>query len=565
MRRSPTTRTTALVAVLALAATGCGLLGSPVYSTPDEVLDALFALQDGAEVRATAELTVDEDEVRGALRDDPEALELFQDAMDGGEAEDVDALLADLEEAQAQLADHAVLLASGADGSARVAAEYRGTVWADLRVGTDLEPDAEPSEGFRFDLQLQVDWATAAEVFDQPDLLGDIDEAAAEIAPFLGDTPEVEPVQRLLVAFLAGELVGIGGEVGPDLLSGLGLGPDELAAATDPGGVLGIGGLDLDHRELAETAFTFDGFRLGGDATVVDVTLEVRAAAELLLDQFAEAPGTMGMTFEDVEEARAELDELPERLTDVATLRFDGAGALQQVRIDVVDVALQLAKAAEPEDSEVAVVERVAAQLDATGLFVVLDVEGVGVGTTETVLGDPDTTVTPEQLAATFGALFLGGLGDGAALPGIEELEGFEDLSESEQQALGLGGSPPAPGLRPDQVAVGDCFDDDTLFGFAPEGTAPTVPCDQPHDNEAFAAIDLGAVTYEELLRDEPDAVACIDEEFEPYVGVGYDQSALIVDVLRPTQEQFEAGVRTSVCYLYGFESLTGSMAGTGT
>jgi len=566
VRRSTTISTTALTTVLALTGAGCGLMASPVHSTPEEVLDALFALQDGAEVRATAELMVDEDEVRDALRDDPEALELFQDAMADGEAEDVDELLADLEEAQAMLADHAVLLASGADGSARVAAEYRGTVWADLRVGTDLEADGDPAEGFRFDLQLQVDWATAAEVFDQPDLLGDLDEAAAEIAPFLGETPDMEPIQRLLIAFLGGEFVGIGGEIGPDLLSGLGLSGEDLTGATDPGGMLGLGGfgeLDLDHRELAATALTFDGFRTDGDATLVDVTLEVRAAAELLLDELAENPGTMGMTFEDVEEARAELSELPERLVDVATLRFDGAGDLQQVRVDLVDVGLQLATAAEPEDDEVAAAARVAGQLDATGLFLVLDVEGVGI---QTVLGDPTTTVTPEQMADALGALYFGALGALGApvMPNPEQFEGFDELSESEQQAITGEIAVPQSGLRPDQLAVGDCFDDEALFGFAPEGAAPTVPCDQPHDNEAFATIDIGATNYDELLRDEPDAVACIDQEFEPYVGTSYDQSALIVDVLRPTQEQFEAGARTSVCYLYGFEPLTGSVAGTG-
>lgn len=431
MHRWTTIRTTVVATVLALLATGCGQLADPVHSTPEEVLDALFALEDGAEVRATAELTLDEGELRDALRDDPEALALFEEALADGEVEDVDALLADLEEAQAALADHAVLLASGADGSGRVAAEYRGTVWADLRVGADLgsdAEDAEDAEGFRFDLQLQVDWATAAEVLDQPDLLGDLDAAAAEIAPFLGGTPELEPVQRLLVAFLGGELVGIGGEVGPDLLAGLGMGQDELAGATDPGGPFDLDELELDHRELAGTAFAFDDFRRDGDATLVDVTLEVRAAAKLLLDRLAQAPDATGMSDGDLEEARADLQELPERLTDVATLRFDSTGVLQQVRVDLVDVALQLARAAEPDDDDVATVERLAGQLDASGLFLLLDVESVG--TNQTVLGDPSTTVTPEQVATAFGAFFLGGLAGGGGLQGLEE------LSQAEEQAL---------------------------------------------------------------------------------------------------------------------------------
>lgn len=584
-------RPLSLAVVTALVATGCGLFADPVVSTEDAALDAILALRDGMEGRVTAELTVDEDEVRDALRDDTEARELL--AEEFGDDGDVEGLLADLEDAQARLAEHALVVATGTDGSARLAGAWRGVVWFDLRGGTDLDAGSDLADGFRLDLQARVDWATVATMMEQPDLLGDLDEAAAEIAPFLGEMPDTDAIEKLVLGFLGGELVGVSGLIGPELLDGLG-----ALGGTD--GSVDTGAsreLDLDPREALATALTIDGFRTDGGDTLADVTIELRAIGELLLDRIAEAPDAFGMTFDEVDEARTELRAAPERLTDVATLRFDGDGVLTQVRTDVLDVMLQAARAAAPDDGDIAVVERVAAQLDATGLFVLLDVESVG--ETPSVLGNPAVTVSPDELTAAFGAVVLGGLTEGlGAFPGgLEGLEGLEGL-----QGLGLPGdaegdegapddgtpdddtSDDAPDeeapdedtsdegttptfsdetLRPQELSVGDCFDDDVLFGFAPANADATVPCEQEHDNEAFATVETTAETYDDMMRNESDAVECIDA-FEDYVGVPYAESELVVDVLRPSEAEFADGARTSVCYLYGFERLTGSMAGTG-
>ena len=537
------------VVLTALVATGCAGQGDPSVSSPDEVLDALLALRDGATARVTAALELDRDEVRDVLRQDPAALELFGEAVGAGDADvDVDALVAELEAAQAALADHAVVLATGADGSTRIAAEYRSTVWADLRVRVQDGTAPAPDGGVPVDLQLQVDWATAAEVLDQPDLLGDLDEAAARIAPFLGDVPALAPVQELVVAFLGGELVGVTGAFDPAVLGAFGLSAQELADAGGAGAVRGLDGLGVAPRQLAGTAFTFDGYRRDGAATVVDVTLELRAVGELVLDRLAEAPDALGLSFEDVQEARAALDDLPDRLADVATLRLDASGALEQVRVDLLDVAAQLAGGTASGDEDLATVRRVVGELDATGLFLLLDVQDVQ--RAESVLGDPGTTVTPEQLADAFGALVLGGLGGGL------------DPSALDLGAGGrVGGELFGEGLRPDQLTVGDCFDDDALFGYLEEGAAVTVPCAEPHDNEAFAVVAAEASSHEQLVRDQPDALACIDA-FADHVGVAYADSELVVDVVRPTAARFEAGDRDSVCYLYG--PMTGSAAGTG-
>lgn len=416
---------TALLVVAVLAA-GCGLGATPVVSTEDEVLDALLALRDGAEGRLTASLELDEDEVRGVLRDDAEARALLEDQLGGGDTEE---LLDDLRTARERLAEHAVLLATGADGSGRLALETNGTVWLDLRARSDLGPGDDPTTGFGLDLQARIDWATAAEVLEQPDLLGEVDAAVAEVAPYLEGVPGTAAIQQVLLGLLAGELVAISGDVGPALLDGLGALGGAPADATVDGTTLPE--LDLDPRTLAATALSFDDFRRDGDDTLVDVTLELRAAAEVILDQLATAPDAAGLTFEDVEEARAELADLPERLTDVAVLRLGPDGTLRQVRVDVLDAAVQLARAT--DDPDVAVAERVAAQLDATGLFVVLDVTGVG--STGTVLGDPSASATPDDVVRAVSALLFGGLTGGA--DGLLELGELEALLEQPAPADG--------------------------------------------------------------------------------------------------------------------------------
>lgn len=414
-----------LAALLALAtgAAGCGFGADPVVTTPDEVLDALFALQDGAEGRLTAVLELDEGEVRDVLRDDEAARALLEEQFGDG---DVDDLVAELETARERLAEHALLLATGADDSGRIAVESRGEVWLDLRARSDLQPGADPADGFQLDLQARVDWAVLAELAEEPDLLADLDDAAAELAPFLGDLPETAAVERVLLGLLAGELVAISGDVGPALLEGLGaLGGAPADAAVDRSA---LPELDLDPRELAATALSFDDFRRDGDDTLVDVTFELRAAATAVLDQLAAAPDAAGMTFEDVEDVRAELDGLPERLTDVAVLRLGPDGLLRQVRTDVLDVAAQLGRAGDPDDADLATVERVAAQLDATGLFVVLDVTDVG--TTPTVLGEPTATASPDDVVRAVSTLLFAGLrGDGTdAGSGLDGLGALEDL-----------------------------------------------------------------------------------------------------------------------------------------
>ncbi len=117
---------------------------------------------------------------------------------------------------------------------------------------------------------------------------------------------------------------------------------------------------------------------------------------------------------------------------------------------------------------------------------------------------------------------------------------------------------------------VGDCFDDPEDLELGTLSTAvdlAALPCDEPHDNEAFALIDL------EGADDEFPGVDTISEEgrelclaeFEPHVGIDHDTSALEFDAyLTPTEETWEAGDREVVCAVYNgdLSPLTGSVKG---
>ena len=393
-----------------LLVAGCGLGATPAVGSQDEVVDALLALGDGAEGRLTAVLAYDEGEVRDALRGDAEARALLEEEL--GDA-DVEALLEELATTRDRLADHAVLLGTGADGSGRVAAEYRGRVWVDLRASSDLGDDPAGEE--RVDLQARVDWTTVSELLEEPDLLGDLDELATEVVPFLDALPETDAVQRVLLGLLGGELVAISGEVGPELLDGL-----ASLTGTPDRDPADLRALDLDPRQVLTTALAFDGFRTDGDDTLVDVHLELRAAAELVLARVAAAPAAFGTTPEDVADAQARLADLPARLDGVALLRLDADGTVQQVRADVLDVAMQLARAVDAEDPALSAAERLAAELDATGLFVLLDVSAVGA--TPTVLGDPIATATPEEVVRAVGGVLFGGLAGGLGEAALQDL-----------------------------------------------------------------------------------------------------------------------------------------------
>ena len=108
-----------------------------------------------------------------------------------------------------------------------------------------------------------------------------------------------------------------------------------------------------------------------------------------------------------------------------------------------------------------------------------------------------------------------------------------------------------------DDIAVGDCLNipDEDVFS-----TIDPLDCNEPHDLEVFALIDLSTVSPEySSIASYPgdDAVyeAAFNEcwdEFEFYVGVPYEESVIYLDVFTPTLEGWdERGDRIANCVLY--------------
>ncbi len=113
------------------------------------------------------------------------------------------------------------------------------------------------------------------------------------------------------------------------------------------------------------------------------------------------------------------------------------------------------------------------------------------------------------------------------------------------------------------QVRIGDCFDDASSFGDEVTNL-PGVPCADPHDNEAYALIDLTIATYpgEDAIADLANA-SCL-ERFESFVGRDYDSSSLELFALYPSTESWQQNDREVICAVYDMNSskLVGSVKG---
>ncbi|HUP17153.1 MAG TPA: septum formation family protein [Acidimicrobiia bacterium] len=111
-------------------------------------------------------------------------------------------------------------------------------------------------------------------------------------------------------------------------------------------------------------------------------------------------------------------------------------------------------------------------------------------------------------------------------------------------------------------LEVGTCFDDTNETEVS---SVPEVDCSEPHDNEVFAVFDYtesdifpGSTAMNDAAQE-----LCVGE-FEAYVGLSYEESALEVLAITPTQGSWDSGDREILCALYNldFSKLTGSMQG---
>jgi hypothetical protein len=113
---------------------------------------------------------------------------------------------------------------------------------------------------------------------------------------------------------------------------------------------------------------------------------------------------------------------------------------------------------------------------------------------------------------------------------------------------------------------AGDCFDDPSGDPSQVEELA-AVPCTQPHDNEIYYTFDLtdsdfpGQDAMTSAAFDE-----CLGDAFTAYVGISWEETALDVFPVLPTEVSWGSGDRTVYCVVFNpdYSKLEGSVKGSG-
>jgi hypothetical protein len=111
---------------------------------------------------------------------------------------------------------------------------------------------------------------------------------------------------------------------------------------------------------------------------------------------------------------------------------------------------------------------------------------------------------------------------------------------------------------------AGECTNDDLSGNI---GEIDTVDCDDEHTAEAFAQFDLDGDDFPGADEVSTQATeGCQGDRFEDYVGLDYQSSIYLVNVITPTEETWDNDDRTVICVINGTtdgSSLEGSAEGT--
>ena len=114
-------------------------------------------------------------------------------------------------------------------------------------------------------------------------------------------------------------------------------------------------------------------------------------------------------------------------------------------------------------------------------------------------------------------------------------------------------------------IRAGDCFDDSDGWGDE-ISSLPGVPCTEPHDNEAYAVITVDMSDYPgDDAMGEMAMEKCLDR-FHGFVGAAYEDSALDIFPMYPSEGSWSQDDREIVCAVYdmNYEKLVGTVAGSG-
>lgn len=143
-------------------------------------------------------------------------------------------------------------------------------------------------------------------------------------------------------------------------------------------------------------------------------------------------------------------------------------------------------------------------------------------------------------------------------------MRGVKTIAVTVIAAVSLAGC--AGDQRADALKVGDCFDDSAEMISGDEITrVPSVPCNEPHDNEVFHVTDYPGSAYSfEAIADFADR-ACFSA-FEPYIGRSYETSIIDFTWFVPTPGSWAGGDREVTCIAFhmNLDKLRGSVRGSG-
>lgn len=89
------------------------------------------------------------------------------------------------------------------------------------------------------------------------------------------------------------------------------------------------------------------------------------------------------------------------------------------------------------------------------------------------------------------------------------------------------------------QLQLGDCFSAHPGEEEGVLGTVDVVPCEQSHESEVYAAMELPAGEYPGEAEVDTRAESFCEEEFEPFVGRPFLKSTLDASTLVPTEESW--------------------------
>lgn len=116
------------------------------------------------------------------------------------------------------------------------------------------------------------------------------------------------------------------------------------------------------------------------------------------------------------------------------------------------------------------------------------------------------------------------------------------------------------------QLAEGECINDSIVAdeGEQEVGALPVVDCSEGHTGEVYHVEDLSDGEFDYAAVGDAADEACYNE-FEPFMGIAYEDSEYYISSIVPSYDTWERGDRQIACLVvdeYG-EEIVGSLKGS--